>query len=135
MKIVIGLVVIIACLGGAYKIWEYWDKVSHDRDISEQEAAAKLNISGDSLQGMPQDLRKSFDIAKGNGPAAMGKWLNFYGAKVEDPRRAWIELDYVVSIAQDNPNEAKRIFADVKARTPETSPVYTRIKSLQKTFE
>ena len=31
--------------------------------------------------------------------------------------------------------EAKKVFAEVKARTPENSPVYRRIKDLEKTYE
>ena len=135
MKIVIGLVVIIAVLVGAFKIWEYWDKVSHDRDIAEQEAQAKLNISPDSLPGMPEDLRESYNIVKNNGPQALGKWLKSVGSRVDDPRRASIELDYVVGIASSDPQEAKRVFADVKGRIPETSPIYPRVKSLEKTYQ
>jgi len=135
MKIVIALVVVIAVLVGAFKIWEYWDKVSHDQDIAEQEAAAKLNISPEQLPGLPEDLRQSYDIAKGNGPVALGKWLKSVAERVDDPRRAWIELDYVVGIAQENPQEAKRVFAQVKGRLPETSPVYPRLKKLEKTYE
>lgn len=135
MKIVISLVVVIAVLAGAYKIWEYWDKVSHDQDIAEQEAQAKLNVNPDSLPGMPEELRKSYQIAKDNGPKAVGKWLKSVGSQVEDPRRAWIELDYVVGIAKEDPQEAKRVFADVKGRTPDTSPVYPKVKELEKTFD
>src|SRR5882724_7355638 len=114
MKIVIGLLVVIALLGGAYKIWEYWDKVSHDQDIAEKEAAAKLQISPESLPGMPEDLKKGFEIAKGNGPTVMGKWLKVNGTRLEDPRKAWVQLDYMVMIAPENPKEAKEIFTEVK---------------------
>jgi len=61
--------------------------------------------------------------------------LKSVGARVDDPRKAWIELDYVVGIAKDDPQKRKRIFADVKGRTPTTSPVYARIKTLEKTYE
>jgi len=135
MKLVIALVVVIAVLAGAYKIWEYWDKVSHDQDIKEQEAAQALNINPDQLQGMPEDLRKSYDYVKGNGPVALGQWLKRVGSQLDDPRRAWIELDYVVGIAQQDPQEAKRVFADVKGRIKENSPVYRRVKALEKTYE
>ena len=136
MKLVIAAVVIIAVLAGAYKIWEYWDKVSHDQDIAEQEARAKLNINPEQLQGMPQELRQSYDIAKGNGPVALGKWLKSVGAQVDDPRRAWIELDYVVGIAQEDPQEAKRVFAGRSGTGyRKTSLVYARMKKLEKTYE
>jgi len=135
MKIVIALVAVILVLFGAFKIWEYWDKVSHDKDIAEQEEARRLNVSSDSLPGMPDELRKSYDIAKNNGPEALGKWLKSVGPKVDDPRRASIELDYVVGIAGSDIQEAKRVFGDVRARTPETSPLYPRIKALEKTYQ
>jgi hypothetical protein len=135
MKIVIALVAIIVVLGGAYKIWEYWDKVSHDQDIKEQEAREKLNVNPNSLGGMPEDLRKSYDIVKDQGPVALGNWLKAYDSRVDDPRKAWIQLDYVVGIASTDPQEAKRVFADVKGRVNKDSPVYPRMQSLEKTYQ
>jgi hypothetical protein len=135
MKIVIALVVLIAVLGGAYKIWEYWDNVSHDKDIAEQEAKAKLDINPEQLPGMPENLRKGYDVVKGNNAQALGKWLKAVGSQIDDPRRAWIELDYVVGIAHDDPQEARRVFADVKGRIPQTSQVYPRVKALEKTYQ
>jgi hypothetical protein len=135
MKIVIGLVVVIAVLAGAYKIWEYWDQVSHNQDIAEQERIAKLNVNPDALQGMPEDLRKSYDIVKDKGPAALGNWLKAYESRLDDPRKAWIQLDYVVGIAATDPQDAKRVFADVKGRVNKDSPVYPRMQSLEKTYQ
>ncbi len=135
MKIAIALVAVIAVLAGAYKIWEYWDKVSHDEDIKEQERIAHLNVSPDSLSGMPENLRKSYDIAKNNGPVALGKWLQQVGSQVDDPRKASIQLDYVVGIAATDPQEAKRVFAEVKGRINKDSQVYPRMQSLEKTYQ
>jgi hypothetical protein len=84
---------------------------------------------------MPPGLEPSYAAAEKNGAAGVRNWLKINGARVEDPRRAWIELDYVVLVAHDDPVEAKKVFADVKGRTPETSPVYKRIKELQNTYE
>jgi hypothetical protein len=135
MKIVIALVVVIAVLAGAYKIWEYWDQVSHNQDIAEQQAQADRNVNPDSLQGMPEDLHKSYDIVKDKGPAALGNWLKAYQSRLEDPRKAWIQLDYVVEIAATDPQEAKRVFADVKGRITKDSKVYPRMESLEKTYQ
>jgi hypothetical protein len=136
MKIAIAVVAIIAVLAGAYKIWEYWDKVSHDQDIAEQEAKAKLNYNPDSLPGMPEDLRKGYEIVKqNNSPEGLGKWLKAVGSRIDDPRRASIELDYVVGIASTDPQEAKRVFADVAGRLKPDSPVYPRMKQLEKTYQ
>jgi hypothetical protein len=54
---------------------------------------------------------------------------------VQDPRKAWIELDYCIAVAREDPAEAKRAFASVKNRTPQSSPVWPRIKQLEKTYE
>jgi hypothetical protein len=38
-------------------------------------------------------------------------------------------------ISVKDPVEAKKIFAEVKKRTPPDSPIYPRIKLLSKTYE
>jgi hypothetical protein len=135
MKLVISLVIIIAVLFGAYSVWEYWDKVNHDRDVAEKEAAAKLNFSPESLQGMPNGLEASYANAQKGGAKGVATWLKINGARVQDPRKAWIELDYAVLIAREDPVEAKKIFAAVKGRTEETSQVMPRIKQMEKAFQ
>ena len=111
-----------------------WDRYDTDKDLKSKQEAASVVIP-DQLSGMPDRLRTSFDIAQKHGAEGIRKWLKAYGASVQDPRRGWIELDYVVLIAREDPVEAKKIFADVKARTPENSPVYPRIKELSKTYD
>jgi hypothetical protein len=54
---------------------------------------------------------------------------------IQDPRKAWIELDYVVQLSSKDPKEAKEIFSQVKARTPPQSPVYPRIQKLAQTYQ
>jgi hypothetical protein len=62
-------------------------------------------------------------------------FLSTYGNTVNDPRLAAIELDYAVLVAPSNPSEARRVFAKVKGRLQENSPVYDRMKRLEKTYE
>ena len=62
----------------------------------------------------------------------MKNWLKTHSQSVEDPRKAWIELDYCVAVAREDPAEARRVFATVKERTPPSSPVWPRIKQLEK---
>jgi hypothetical protein len=54
---------------------------------------------------------------------------------VSDPRLAAIELDYIVLIGSTNPQEARRLFTAVKQRTPPNSPIYERVKRLEKTYQ
>jgi hypothetical protein len=127
------LIIALVCYGG-YELFQVWDKFDTDKDLKEKEAAAN-HIVPEQLQGMPEGLQPTYDIAVKNGAVGIRKWLKAYGAKVQDPRLAWIELDYVVVVSHDDPVEAKKVFEDVKARTPQSSPVYSRIKQLSKTYE
>lgn len=58
-----------------------------------------------------------------------------YRRTVADPRLASIELDYVVLVAREDIAEARKVFAQVKQRTPPASLVYPRIKQLEKTYD
>jgi hypothetical protein len=111
-----------------------WNKNYANTD--EQALQTEVNkIVPEQLPGMPPELDGGYRAVAGRGPAALRNWLRMYGQSVQDPRRAWIELDYMVAISKEDPSEARRIFADVKGRTPEDSPIYPRIKQLQKTYE
>jgi hypothetical protein len=135
MTKIIGILIIVLILFGVYHLVMYYDKVQNEKESDEKQAAA-ARVVGDSLPGMPtRQLENSLRAAEKEGAAAMGRWLKAYGANVQDPRRAWIELDYCVLIARDSPAEARRIFAEVKQRIPPSSPMWPRIKELSKTYE
>ena len=87
------------------------------------------------LPGLPANLEASLQAAQKQGVAGLKNWLNLYRPYVSDPRLAAIELDYVVLISSTNPQEARRLFAGVKQRTPANSPVYPRVKQLEKTYQ
>ena len=65
----------------------------------------------------------------------MRAWLKTHGAQLQDPRKAWIELDFCVAITREDPAEARRIFKSVKERLQPTSPVWPRVKQLEKSYE
>ncbi|HXS68906.1 MAG TPA: hypothetical protein VN761_08685 [Candidatus Polarisedimenticolia bacterium] len=130
--IIIAVIVIVAL--GAWQIFEYWDKIQNEKtDVAKQAAAAQANLN--NLPGLPDGWDQSLQAAEQGGADSLGKWLKTYGPSVRDPRKAWIELDYVVMISRDNPQEAKRIFTDVHDRTLPTSPVWPRIQGLEKSFQ
>lgn len=134
MKIVISVVIVIALLFGGYKVWEYWDNVSHDRDVAQKEAAAR-KVVPEQLAGMPNGLEQSYQAAQKGGATGIRNWLKAYGPRIQDPRKAWIELDYAVAISREDPVEAKKVYAEVKNRTEESSPVNGRVKELERTFK
>lgn len=135
MTKLIGLLIIVLVVWGGYELFEVWDRYDTNRDVKDKQAEEARNFNPDSLPGMPFELQKSFDIAKQRGPVGIHDWLKAYHAKVQDPRLGWIELDYAVSIASKDPAEAKKIYEDVKDRTPTNSVIYPRVKELGKTYE
>ena len=93
------------------------------------------NNTTPSLPGMPASLESSLAAAQAQGPKTLRRWIDYYGPNIADPRLASIELDYVVMVSREDMAEARRVFADVKARTPTNSPVHARIKRLQEAYE
>jgi hypothetical protein len=133
-------IAIVALLGfGGWKAYQVWDKYSTEKDLQEQQAAAVANVIPEQLAGMPSGWEESFqkanDAAKNGDVRALHDWLKARGQQVDDPRRAWIELDYMVMISRSDPQEAKAIFDSVRDRTPQDSPVYPRVKQLEKTYQ
>ena len=84
---------------------------------------------------MPANLEASLQAAQRQGAAGLKNWLKLYRPYLNDPRLAAIELDYIVLISSSNPQEARQIFAAVKQRTPTNSPVYPRLRQLEKTYQ
>ena len=131
MTKLISIFIVVVVLFCAWQGFKYWQQVEKDEDLK----AASSEVRPDSLAGMPSELQQTYFNVKDKGPTVLGKWLKTYGHLIKDPRKAWIELDYCIAVARDNPAEARAIFADVKARTPESSPVWPRIKQLEGSFD
>src|SRR5213593_2004335 len=134
MTKLIAALIIVAVLYGGWHLFLYWDKVKNEEETAHKQAASSV-INPEQLPGVPQSLEPSLQAAQQQGPAALRKWLKDYHKIIQDPRKAWIELDYCVSVAREDPAEAKRVFAAVKERTPPSSPVWPRIKQLEKTYQ
>lgn len=131
---IIGIAVVVLLFFGGFKLFLYFEQVKNERETEKKQAAAAL-VVGDQLEGLPQSLVSSLQVAQTQGAAGLRNWLKSFGHAVQDPRKAWIELDYIVMLARENPAEARKLFAEVKQRTPPSSPVWPRIKQLQVTFE
>jgi hypothetical protein len=133
-KLIAALIVAVVLFVG-YQLFLYWDKVKNEEETARKEAAAKVITNGDQLQGMPYKLQSIYQKAEQQGAPGIRAFLKSYGNSVQDPRKAWIELDLCQLISHDNPAEARRVYADVKGRTPPGSPVTPRIKQLERTFQ
>jgi len=134
MTKLIAILIIALALFTGWRFYLHWEKIHTEGDTKKQ-AAAPVVVQGDSLPGMPQHLDASYRAAKEKGATTFRAWLKSCEGKLQDPRKAWIELEFCVAVARENPAEAKVIFASVKQRTPPSSPVWPKMKELEKTFE
>jgi hypothetical protein len=134
MTKLIAAVIILAVLFAGWELFFYWEKVKNEEEVQKKHAAASV-VTEDQLSGLPQPLEAGLKAAEAQGAVGLRNWLKTYGRMVQDPRKAWIELDYCLLISKDNPSEARHLFAEVKNRTPESSPVWPRIKKLENAYE
>jgi len=134
MSRLISILVIALALWGGWHLFQYYQELQTEKEGEQKQAAAQAVIP-EQLPGLPKALEPSLRVAYDRGARGMRTWLRAYGKMVKDPRKAWIELDYCVAVARDDPAEARRIFEEVKKRTSPPSPVRHRVKQLEKTFE
>jgi hypothetical protein len=134
MTKLIAALIVAAALFGIWELWVWYDRVEHEKE-EDASKAKSAEVNGYSLPGLSGELEPQFQAAKNKGAEGLKTFLATYGSRIDDPRKAWIQLDYCVLISRENPAEAKRIFADVKARTPPTSKVWKRIQELSKSYE
>jgi hypothetical protein len=132
-KLIAALIILVALYGG-WELFVYWDKIKNEEETQKKQAAATVIVE-ENLSGVPQPLEAGLKAAEAQGAAGLRNWLKMYGRAIQDPRKAWIELDYCLLISREDPAEARRLFAEVKKRTPESSPVWPRIKKLGPTYE
>ena len=134
MTKIISVLIIVLVIYGGWELFFYWEKV-RDEKVNSEKAAAAAAVVPEQLPGMPAGLEPTLLAAQKAGVTGLKNWLRMYDRKVGDPRLAWIQLDYVVLVARDDPAEARRVFAAVKQRITPASPVYERVKQLEKTYE
>ena len=132
-KLIAAVLVVLACYG-VWELFLYWEIVKNQEETAQKSNAAAMGL-GDQLPGMASALEPSLQAAKKQGAAGLRNWLKAHNQSIEDPRKAWIELDYCVAVAREDTSEAKRVFKEVKERTPTSSPVWPRIQQLEKTYQ
>ena len=136
MKALLTLMIALVAFWVAKTIYLTYRAAEKETARSEQTTAPTAPTApASNLPGLPPNLEASLATAEKQGAAGLRSWLNTYRSFVRDPRLASIELDYVVLISLQDPAEAKRIFNDVKGRTPTFSPIYDRVKRLERSFQ
>jgi len=134
MTKLIAALIIVGVLYGGWQFFLYWEKVRNEEESQQKKDAAAMVI-GDQLPGLAYQLEASLQAARKQGATGLRNWLKTHSQSVEDPRKAWIELDYCVAVSREDIAEAKRVFAKVKERIGPASPVWPRMKELEKTYE
>ena len=136
MRQFLGLLLIVGLLWVGHKILNYYKTIEAKAAHTPAEQAAVPNAANPaSLPGMPSELEAPLQVVMQEGHKSLRRWLDYYRPRLADPRLAWIELDYVTLVSAVDPETARQAFQAVKARTPTNSPVYPRIRQLQKTYE
>jgi len=135
MTRLIAVLIIVVVLFGAWRFFLYWEKVKNEEEAQQKQAAASAVVKPESLPGLPSQYESGLRAAQQEGNSAFRKWLKTHDKLLEDPRKAWIQLDFCVAIVRDDPSEARRVFAEVKARVPPSSPVWPRVKELEKSYQ
>lgn len=131
MTRLIGALIIVVVL---FCAWQGWKFAQQEMNKEDKEKVDTTPLRGDQLPGLPYRLETSYNNVK-QDTATFRKWLQTYADQIEDPRRAWIELDFCVAVTREDLTEARRVFDQVKARTGPSSPVYPRVKELEKTYQ
>jgi len=134
MRFLLGLLIILSLAWGGWKLYDYWGNFK-EKQPEQAPTVASQEAFGESLPGMLPKLEPVLQQARTRGATGLHDFLVMYGNTVSDPRRAWIELDYVVLLSESSPGEARRQFAKVKGRVTPDSPVYKRVKQLEKTYD
>ena len=135
MRKLVGTLIVLVVIVGSLKLFDYWQEVDREKELKEK-ASSGRPVDPQRLPGLPWQLEPKLIEAQ-KQTTTFKEWLEMHKKSqvLKDPRLAWIELDYVVLVARENPLEAKKVFAEVKKRIPIDSPVYPRIKGLEKTYE
>src|SRR5208337_1494040 len=97
MTKLIAALIIVAVLYGGWKLFEYWETVKNEDETKQKQEQAAL-VVGDSLPGLSYKLEPTLQAARKQGAAGLRNWLKTYAQSVEDPRKAWIQLDYCVAV-------------------------------------
>ena len=136
MKQLIAILLIAGLFLIAKQILSSYSSIKQSDSGSGQSARnAPSQVVSESLPGMPPSMEPSFQAAQRQGAIGVKNWLGRYRNYVADPRLGAIELDYVILISRQDSFEARRVFQEVKARTPPSSPLYERIKRLENSFQ
>jgi hypothetical protein len=135
IRYLIGALIVLGVFGLLKKVLSTYQTIEKRGSISEPASPQPATPTASASQpGLPPSLESALQASQKQGANGLRDFLNKYRYTIQDPRLAAIELDYVVLVSLQDPAEAKRVFKAVQQRTPTWSPIYGRIKGLEKNY-
>lgn len=134
MKALISILIIAACAFMGMKLMQQWEETKTPAPMAAEVKPTPV-VAAESLPGMSGSLESALTEARKRGARGLREFLTRYGRNIRDPRLASIELDYASLVLKDDPIEAKNVYKRVKQRTPESSPIYPRVKQLERMYQ
>ncbi len=144
MSKLLGLLIILGLLYVGRLLFKEYEAVKAKDSRQEQAAydqppvsapAPVANGGGSGLPGLPSSLEAQLTAARSQGASGLKNFLQTYRHAIRDPRLAEIELDYVVQASRQDPGDARRVFKTVQQRTQPGSPLYSRVKGMERSYE
>ncbi len=134
MKQIIAICMLLGAFGFLKQLMDSYQSAK-EQEWAEKFPGASTPSVPENVPGLPASLESALEAARKTGADGIGDFLNRYRHTIRDPRLAEIELDYVVLMNHKNPAEARRVFRFVQQRTRSSSPLYERVKKLEKTYQ
>lgn len=133
MSKVIGIAILLILGFAGWRFAAYYREVN--RQVEQRNNRWEQTSTPAESPGMSPALEPLLAAAKTKGASEFKKWLRQYRRYVSEPRLSEIELDYVVMVGRSDPEEARRVFANVQKRNGKSSPLADRIQKLAKTYQ
>lgn len=132
----IGALVVVLAIWVGWMVYEYWTTTKNEQDRPQAPKKAKV-LTAYELGQLPYKLEEELSAAQQEGAAGLKRFLDKYDKSpaLKDPRKAWIQLDYVLAVSMKDPGEARKVFRDVRNRIGPDSIVYERVKKMQPNYE
>jgi hypothetical protein len=135
MRQFLTIVLVVGAIWLGLKFYNYAKTSVREADQQSQEVDTFDQPAPGKLPGMPASMEASLEQAKRAGPEALAAWLMRNRMTVRDPRRAEIELDYVVLVGPTDRKEARRVLQNLESRIGPDSPLRKKYERLRKTYQ
>jgi hypothetical protein len=131
-----GVLIAVLAIWLGWVLYGYWTETKDDKTNTGPAIPSRV-VKPQDLGELPSKLEEELAAAQLEGASGLKNFLTKYQRHkdLKDPRKAWIQLDYVLLVSLKDPGEARTVFREVKKRVGPDSPVYERVKKMQGNYE